>query len=161
MTTRIVVLADTHMPRSGRVLPEAVIDAARSADLIVHLGDFTGPEVAEYLGTLGPLAAVHGNNDSQAIRARFPASRLLEIEGHRVALIHGHEGGRTANAAAKAVAGADVVLFGHSHVPTIVREDGRLLFNPGSPTERRFAPHRSFGILDLGVTAEASLIQLP
>ena len=117
-------------------------------------------EVAEELEAIGPLVAVHGNNDSPTVCDRYPTEATIELEERTVVLIHGHRGGRTARAAARAVPQADIVLFGHSHMPGIWCDDGRLLFNPGSPTERRFAPYRSFGILDIGRDVEASIVRL-
>jgi putative phosphoesterase len=161
MTTRIVVLADTHMPRRAKELPTEVLSALQRADMVIHLGDFTETALLEVLQTFAPVFGVHGNNDSEEIRTLFPATRRLDIEGHTLALIHGDLGGRTALAAARAVTGADVVLFGHSHHPWCSREDGRLLFNPGSPTDRRWSPHRSFGLLVFAEEIEPLLVPLP
>jgi putative phosphoesterase len=161
MTVRIVVLADTHMPRRGRQLPREVFSALERADMIVHLGDFTGLSVVEMLENYGALYAVHGNNDDEDVQALFPPARLLAVEGHSLILLHGDIGGRTALTVARSVTDAEIVLFGHSHQPYCKRENGRLLFNPGSPTERRWSPHRSFGVLEVGETVHASIIRLP
>jgi putative phosphoesterase len=116
-------------------------------------------EVADSLRALGPLAGVHGNNDTEEVRLQFPAQQRLSIDGHRLALLHGHSGGRTALAAARTVEGAEIVLFGHSHRPWNEKEGGALLFNPGSPTDRRWFPYASFGVIDLGPgTVEATII---
>jgi putative phosphoesterase len=161
MTARIVVLADTHMPRRGRQLPEEVFSALETADMIIHLGDFTGMSVVETLEAYAPLYAVHGNNDDEDLQALFPPARLLTVEGHSMILLHGDIGGRTALTVARSVKDAGIVLFGHSHQPYCKWENGRLLFNPGSPTERRWSPHRSFGVLEVGETVRPSLIRLP
>lgn len=159
--TRLLVMADTHMPRRGRMLPDRLLRAAETADLIVHLGDFTEIAAVEEVEALGPLVAVHGNNDSPSVRGRFPACQILEIEERTICLIHGDVGGRTADAAAMAVSNAEIVLYGHSHRASLTHLADRLLFNPGSPTERRFAPSRSFGILEIGSEVEASIIHVP
>jgi uncharacterized protein len=158
VTTQIVVLADTHMPHRARTLPETVLQAIRSAQLVIHLGDFTELEVLQSLQLLAPLAAVHGNNDSDDIRSRFPAFLRLSIEGQRLVLLHGDVGGRTALACARAVSDADIVLFGHSHHAWSTWENGKLLFNPGSPTDRRMSPIRSFGILEVAATVVARIV---
>lgn len=161
MTTRAVVLADTHMPRRARVLPRPVLTALAQADLVIHLGDFTETELASALASLAPLYAVHGNNDSAELRAQLPATLTIVVEGHSLVLIHGHLGGRTALAAARNQT-ADVILFGHSHRAWCSREGNRLLFNPGSPTDRRWAPQRTFGVLDLWEgNVDASIIPVP
>ena len=160
MTNRLAVLADTHMPRSGRSLPEQLLSAVTGADVILHLGDFTGFDVVELLERSAPLVAVHGNNDEPEILNRFPASLRLTLAGYAIAMIHGHLGGRTAAQAARAITDADVVLFGHSHRPMCLRENGRLLFNPGSPTDRRTARYRSYGAIELGEEVRARIIPL-
>jgi putative phosphoesterase len=141
-------------------LPLSVLEAAQHADLIAHLGDFTEVEVARQLESMAPLAAVHGNNDSAEVRERFPALVRLDVEGRRLVLIHGHVGGRTAAQAARAVPDADIVLFGHSHQPRIQWENGRLLFNPGSPTQPRFSRSTSYGILTIDGGVRADIIPL-
>lgn len=161
MTARVVVLADTHMPRRARALPPEVLAAIERADLLIHLGDFTELSLARTLESLGPLAAVHGNNDSEEVRARFPAIHRLTLHGHTLVLLHGDLGSRSALMAARAIEGGDAVLFGHSHRPHCAWEGGRLLFNPGSPTDRRWAPHRSFGTLEIGENIVPHLVYLP
>ena len=127
----------------------------------MHLGDFTHIEVANFLRTFGPLHAVHGNNDREEVRTQFPQRIDLDLEGFHLSLLHGDEGGRTALAAARAVRDADLVLFGHSHRPWNARENGTLLFNPGSPTDRRWFPYPSFGIIDLEPTRlDATIVPL-
>jgi len=149
VTTRLVVLSDTHLPRPGRVLPTALLDALSGADGVVHLGDFTRSQVADFLESFGPLYAVFGNNDCVSLRRRFAERERLTIEGHRITLIHGHLGGPTAKVAARRVERAEIVLYGHSHRPENTTEHGVLYFNPGSPTDRRWFPYPSFGMLYL------------
>jgi uncharacterized protein len=160
VSTRIVVIADTHMPRRRREIPLPVLRDAARADLLVHLGDFDGAEVLDSLREVAPLHGVHGNNDSLAVQALFPAEARLTVEGRRLALIHGHLGGRTAREAALRVRDADIVLFGHSHIPSCSTEKGTVLLNPGSPTERRWAPYRSYGVIVLGEGIRASVVPL-
>jgi putative phosphoesterase len=161
VSTRVVVLADTHLPRRGRQLPVEVVDALGTADLIIHLGDFTELEVATSLEGYAPLVAVHGNNDSREVRARFPDHTTITLEGHTIRLIHGHLGGRTALEAARGERGAEVVLFGHSHQPVMLTERGVLLFNPGSPVDRRWSQFKAFGILEIDENIQATIVRLP
>lgn len=146
---RVVVLADTHMPRSAKALPESVLKDIERSDLVVHLGDFTDMELVHHLRALAPLAAVHGNNDSSEIRTLLPATERFSIGRFRVTALHGHLGGQTALQAARRVTGSDIVLFGHSHAPVCTFVAGTLLFNPGSPTDRRWGRPPSYGILDI------------
>jgi uncharacterized protein len=159
MTTRVVVLADTHMPRRGRELPPPVLQTLSETGVLIHLGDFTETEMVERLEAFGTLHAVHGNNDSEEVRTRFPAVQRVTIEGKTLVLIHGDVGARTAVQAARTLSDGDAVLFGHSHHSYCNRENGRLLFNPGSPTDKRWS-RRSFGILEIGDEIKAKIIGL-
>lgn len=156
---RIVVVSDTHMPRMAKRLPPALCTALEEADLILRAGDFVDVEAVEALGLFAPVVGVAGNNDSAAIRARFPAQCVLDWQGVRIGLVHGHAGsGRsTPERALRAFSASrvDAVVFGHSHIPLAEHRDGVLLFNPGSPTDRRRQPHFSFGVLQLGSRLEA------
>jgi putative phosphoesterase len=98
------------------------------------------------LRELGPVAAVHGNVDSAELRSELPESLTMELEGANLAVIHdaGPATGRLTRLRAR-FPDADVVVFGHSHMPLHEERDGFQIFNPGSPTERRRAPHRSMG----------------
>jgi hypothetical protein len=122
------------------------VDALRAADLIVHAGDFSEASVLAELRELGRLVAVHGNVDSPELRRELPESLSLDLEGVTLAVIHdaGAARGRLDRLRAR-FPGADAVLFGHSHMPLHEERDGFQIFNPGSPTERRRAPHRSMG----------------
>jgi putative phosphoesterase len=155
---RVVVLADTHMPRRAKSLPPQLEEALESAALAIHLGDFTENSVAEMIESRCKLVAVHGNNDSTEVCLRFPATITLQLEAFHLILLRGHVGGPTALDAARRTVGGAAVLFGHSHRAYCAWEKGRLLFNPGSPTDRRWAPLRTFGILDVDATLEPALI---
>jgi putative phosphoesterase len=147
---RIAILGDTHMPKGARELPGECVEAIRASDLVVHTGDFTGPETLELIESIGPpLVAVHGNVDAPAVVARLPERVSFDGGGEvTIAVIHdaGPRGGRLARMR-RAFPEADAVLFGHSHLPLHEQnDDGFQIFNPGSPTERRRAPRHSMGI---------------
>ncbi len=148
---RIAIISDTHMPRGAREVPEACVDAMRTADLIVHAGDFSGAEVLDWLESLGPrVHAVHGNVESVDVRRRLPESLEFGADGHRIAVIHdaGPAKGRLERMRLH-FPEAEAVVFGHSHLPLHEKaRDSFQIFNPGSPTERRRAPHHSFGIAE-------------
>jgi len=98
------------------------------------------------LRELGPVAAVHGNVDSAELRSELPESLSLDLDGATLAMVHdaGPAKGRLERLRAR-FPDADAVVFGHSHMPLHEERDGFQIFNPGSPTERRRAPHRSMG----------------
>jgi len=147
----VVVLADTHIRRgSARRLPVAAYAHLEQADVILHAGDILVPEVLDELGGFAPVHAVLGNNDAELLGI-LPETRSLEIDGVRIAMIHdsGPATGR-AGRMRRQFPDADLVVFGHSHIPwDDAGVDGQLLFNPGSPTERRSQPHRTLGTLDI------------
>lgn len=149
--THVVVLADTHIRRGGtRRLPDAAYAHLEQADVILHAGDILVREVLDELGGFAPVHAVLGNNDAELLGV-LPETRSLEIDGVRIAMIHdsGPSAGRAARMQRR-FPDADVVVFGHSHIPwDDAGVDGQLLFNPGSPTERRSQPHRTLGTLDI------------
>ena len=143
----LAIISDTHMPMGGRALPAACLERLRAADAILHAGDLNGVEVLELLESLGPpVYAIHGNQDEPALRIRLPAVRIVEAEGARIVMTHdaGPADGRLTRLQAR-FPDADAVVFGHSHIPMHAERDGFHIFNPGSPTERRRAPHHSMG----------------
>jgi putative phosphoesterase len=147
----VAVISDTHMPRGARRLPDACVAHLRAADLIIHAGDFVTVSVLEEIEAIGPpVAAVHGNVDEPELAMRLPAARMVEAEGARIAIVHdaGAAAGRLERMRRR-FAGADAVVFGHSHMPLHEQdlERGRFqIFNPGSPTERRRAPRHTMGL---------------
>ena len=77
------------MPRGARRLPEACVARLRSADLILHAGDFITVAVLEEIEAIGPpVAGVHGNVDEPEMVVRLPAARMVEAEGARIAIVH-------------------------------------------------------------------------
>jgi hypothetical protein len=145
---RLAVISDTHLPRGGRVLPAACVERLRAADAILHAGDLMELSVLAELKALGPpVHAVRGNVDSAQLQARLPLTRIVEIEGARIAMVHdaGPAHGRL-DRLRRRFPEADAVVFGHSHIPLHEERDGFAIFNPGSPTERRRAPHHTMGI---------------
>jgi uncharacterized protein len=149
---RVVVIADTHLRRSwpNRRLPGPAVDLLATADVILHAGDITQAEHLDDLRRHARLHAVLGNNDPELVDV-LPETLEVQIAGVRIGMIHdsGPTRGRQRRLAAR-FPDADVVVFGHSHIPwNAPGEDGQLLFNPGSPTERRRQPHRTMGVLEL------------
>jgi putative phosphoesterase len=151
---RWLVTADTHWVSGGRALPPWLLAAAARADAIVHAGDLVDPALLEILAARAPTWAVAGNGDP-AGDPRLPAGRLLELDGLRIGVTHGHlgpPGATTPQRAAAAFAGqrVDLVIFGHSHQPLFAQRGSLWLLNPGSPTQRRRAPTVSAAWLAVG-----------
>ncbi|UVS78785.1 metallophosphoesterase [Actinokineospora sp. UTMC 2448] len=145
---RVVVLSDTHAPRRWRGCPPAVAAHLRDTDLILHAGDVCTADVLDELSAYAPVHAVLGNNDGPDVAAwGAPETLELTLNGLRVAMIHdsGQATGRTARMRRR-FPDADVVVFGHSHIPMDTTADGVRIFNPGSPTDRRRQPHGTIGL---------------
>jgi uncharacterized protein len=147
----IAVIADTHLPRGARRLPDACVERIAGADLLLHAGDFSTLEVLRELEAIGPpVVGVHGNVDSADLRRLLPAERVVEAEGARIAMVHdaGPRRGRLERMRRRFGDRADVVVFGHSHLPLHEEApDGFQIFNPGSPTDRRRAPVHTMGLI--------------
>jgi uncharacterized protein len=147
----IAVISDTHLPRGARRLPDACVERIARSDLLLHAGDFSTLDVLRALEAIGPpLAAVHGNVDSAEVRRLLPEERVVEAEGARIAMVHdaGSRTGRLERMRSRFGDRADVVVFGHSHLP--LHEEARdafQIFNPGSPTDRRRAPTHTMGLI--------------
>ncbi|WP_223066032.1 metallophosphoesterase family protein [Paenibacillus caui] len=150
----IGVVSDTHMPRAAGKLPSKLAQAFRGVDLILHLGDWVTMEVYDQLSALAPVDGVAGNNDGMDIVSRFGKKKVLTLEGFRIGLVHGHEPVSRLATPEKALRAFEkeqvqCVLFGHSHQPYHLVQNGVLLFNPGSPTDKRREQKYSFGLLQI------------
>jgi putative phosphoesterase len=152
---RVVVLADTHVRASAdrggaALLPAAVYDDLARADVILHAGDVVSPDLLTELEEYAPVVAVLGNNDHDLVGV-LPETVEIELDGVPVAMIHdsGARAGREARMQRR-FPDARLVVYGHSHLPEDRIGAGRQrLFNPGSPTQRRRAPERTYGLLGL------------
>ena len=152
----VVVLADTHIPRRAKGLPDGLVPHLETADLILHAGDLLVEDVLYELKSYAPVRAVKGNVDGWDVR--LPETLEFEVGGAAVAMIHdsGPKKGRR-NRMRRRFPGARVVVFGHSHIPCVEDEDGLMLLNPGSPTDRRRAPEHTLALLRVaagGIRAE-------
>ena len=152
MPTRLVVLADTHLPTRARRLPDVVLSAVDGADGVVHAGDWVDQATLDLLlGRTPLLIGVAGNNDGEALQARLPEIARATIEGVRLAVVHetGAATGRERRVD-EAFRDTDVLVFGHSHIPwDTTTLGGMRLINPGSPTDRRRQPRCTYGLLTL------------
>ena len=164
MTTRLLLISDTHIPGRARRLPEAVLREADAADLIVHAGDWVAASVLDELERHGEVLGVYGNNDGPDLRARLPEVAHREIEGLRFAVVHetGQKTRREERMDA-AFPGVDVLVFGHSHIPwDSVTPGGMRLLNPGSPTDRRRQPAHTYMVATVdGNSLEVETVRLP
>ena len=142
----ILVLADTHIPRRAKGLPEELMPHLERADLVLHAGDLLEATVLETLSYYAPVRAVKGNVDGPDVD--LPETMKLDVGRIPVVMIHdsGPKQGRRGRMRRR-FPEARVVVFGHSHVPLLEDEDGLMLLNPGSPTDKRRQPEHTFALL--------------
>ena len=156
------MLADTHAPRRWLRCPPAVARYLPGADLILHAGDVCTAAVLDELSGYAPVRVVRGNNDGADV-ADWGAPDTLELDlaGLPAAMVHdsGSAAGRSARLR-RQFPGAQLVVFGHSHIPLDQTDAGIRIFNPGSPTDRRRQPRGTIGLLhiDDGLLVEAHII---
>lgn len=143
-------------------MPDAMLGGLEGCDLILHAGDLNSLDVLRRLGEVAPVAAVSGNNDEPEVLECLPAERVFNAGRFTIGLMHGHLPGPTARQSAVRVmrGRVDCVIYGHSHMPDLADEGGLLLVNPGSPTQRRSAPHRSYAAMTVDDEITVEFFQL-
>lgn len=141
---RIGLISDTH----GKLRAD-VLRAFEGVDLILHAGDIGDLDIITELETLAPVHAVQGNTDDFDVRARYGETVELTLEGKRIVVTHGHLLNVTRPAALRAAhPDADVIIYGHTHVP-LLDAAGSLVVNPGAAGPARFKLKPSVAILTL------------
>ena len=140
---KLLLIADTHLPKRARDLPAAVWAHVDAVDVVFHAGDWVEPPLLDALEARAKrLVGCWGNNDGDELRRRLPERADVVLDGVRFTMVHetGASGGRDARMA-KLYPDTDVLVFGHSHIPwDTTAETGLRLLNPGSPTDRRRQP---------------------
>lgn len=160
---KIGVLSDTHIQdvKLGMVFLQTLAEQHfADAEIILHAGDVVNPDILMTFADR-TVHVVRGNMDP-AVKG-IPNRKIIEVGGFRIGLIHGWGAPDTLEERVwREFRGErlDCLVFGHSHHPLCRRRDGVLLFNPGSPTDRRWAPFHSVGILELGEGIEGRIIRL-
>jgi hypothetical protein len=157
---KIVVMSDTHL---GKVTDEFEALCSKfcdGADMVIHLGDWVSAEVLNYLERY-PLQAVAGNMDDYFIQRRLPARKIVKAGPFYLGIVHGWGSpsgirGRLA----REFTGVDAVLFGHTHEPLILRENGLLWFNPGSLSPGRQSSGKTIGILTIQNEIDAAILEI-
>lgn len=163
---RLLLIADTHIPKRARDLPAQVWDEVAQADVVIHAGDWTSPEFLDRLESAATrLVGCWGNNDGPALRARLPERADVTLAGVRFTVTHetGAAAGRDARMS-RLYPDSQVLVFGHSHIPLdSTTETGLRLLNPGSPTDRRRQPFCTYMTADVdgGAVTGVALHRLP
>lgn len=144
---RLLLIADTHVPKRARDLPKPVWDQVDRADVVIHAGDWVEPALLDSLSARAQqLVGCWGNNDGPELRRRLPERADVMLGGLRFTVVHetGAATGREARMA-KLYPDTDVLVFGHSRIPwDTTAKTGLRLLNPGSPTDRRRQPYCTY-----------------
>lgn len=164
---RIGLVADTHLSRM-RPLPAQLVEGLHGCDVIFHAGDIVRPWVLEVLSQVAPVHAVYGNNDESVpeMMRELRFERYFISGSHRIGLIHGHHHADGVRSTARQyVLGrmrgvVDWAVYGHSHQPMVEERDGLWMINPGSPTQPRWAPGPTYGVLEVGEIVRGYVIDI-
>ena len=171
----IAIVSDTHLPTTLRRLPESLLEQLAGVDHILHAGDLVTAGVLDRLSQIAPTTAVAGNMDPPELATRLKAREILSLGGRTIGLQHGHQRqelqsvyiGRSYDAPEfelfyqamiAQLPGAEVIVFGHFHEPTVREYRGVLFVNPGSIAPPHARP--TFARLRLGDAVEARIVPL-
>ncbi len=149
---KVVIISDTHMPKRAKALPAVLKDELKNAGLIIHAGDWQTLALYDELQQYAPVEGVAGNIDEDEVTEKLGLKKIIEAAGMRIGIVHGHGKGKTTEKRAMAAFrddDPDFIIFGHSHIPIHKEVDGVVLFNPGSPTDKRRQKQFSYGLLTI------------
>ena len=147
VVARVGLISDTHMPERCAAFPASIFDVFQGVDLLLHAGDLGELWVLDHLSAIAPVVAVHGNDETQDAQRALPYQQLVSVAEQRILLWHSHYSDPTEDKANRGgtwhrilarqaergqQVGANVVVFGHTHVPMTYQYNGILLVNPGA-----------------------------
>ncbi len=161
---KIGVISDTHIPERAIGLPPAVLEAFKHVDMVIHAGDLVDLGVLHELSKVcNKVVAVRGNMDEPGINSKLPQKEIIRVNNYKIGVMHGW--GHPNKLKDLLIDefrddDVDVIIFGHSHIPLSERTGKILFFNPGSPTDKLFAPYNSYGIIDITDKIEAKIVRI-
>ena len=158
------VISDTHIPDRAQEIPKKILDDFKHVDMVIHAGDLVDVCVLEQLKSVcAEVKAVWGNMDPYEVRIKLPEKEIFKVGKFKIGIMHGF------GSPAKLVdflsaefknEHVDMIIFGHAHAPFNEKKGGILFFNPGSATDKIFAPFNSYGIIEINDTIEARIVKL-
>lgn len=168
MPVRIIVIGDTHISDFNELPPE-MLKAILSADLVLHVGDFTSKNILDELIKLkgSQFVGVYGNADPLSIRNQVLEKEIIEVNGKKIGITHPAVGGTYENTKKKVLRkfkddNVDAIIYGHTHDPLIEEFNGIILVNPGKGylEKEYFGAPTSFAILSLDNKIHAEIINI-
>lgn len=136
VTKTIGLIADTHIPVRAREIPRKVFEVFEKVDFIVHAGDLVDFSVIDKLEQLAPVLAVYGNMDGPKIRGKLPKMNSAKVLNWKIGVTH-NPGALFGMGKMREITkqnSFNVLVYGHTHNPSIKWEGKTLFINPGSPT---------------------------
>ncbi|MBN1439135.1 MAG: metallophosphoesterase family protein [Anaerolineales bacterium] len=170
------LISDTHYLERLFGFPQRLEAVWAGVDLILHAGDVGDLAALDELGRIAPVAAVCGNDEPEQTRRTLPAQQLIAATGHRILLWHSHFPDRSEEIRRRSDAwgekfhriarrardaGADIAVYGHTHVPMVCRFESVLLVNPGAIASGSYFTRQtvpSAGRLELAEGGESSAV---
>ncbi|MCM8756444.1 MAG: metallophosphoesterase [Candidatus Omnitrophica bacterium] len=151
---KILLISDTHIPISTNNIPKKILEEASNCNLCLHAGDLIDYKVFLTLSQIVKTEAVCGNMDNWEVKEKLPPKKIIEVEAIKIGLIHGSGHPQKLisfvnNSFVQEFDFIDLFVFGHSHCALDETINGKIYFNPGSPTDKIFAPYNSYGIISI------------
>jgi uncharacterized protein len=149
---KIAIISDTHLGKNLDKLYILIDEYLKHYQLVIHCGDYTSYDVLNILREKCNFTGVWGNGDKDDIKDILKEKLIIECEGYKIGVYHGHGNGKTTMERAYNKFNddnVDIIAFGHSHQPLIKTHNKVLMLNPGSITNKRREKWFSYILLDI------------
>lgn len=161
---KIGVISDTHISDKKTLIPQAILEGFKTVDMVIHAGDMVDMHVIEQLKKVCPkVIAVCGNMDPIEVRNEFPEKKIISAGKYKIGIMHGIGAPvQLVDLLSKAFKDdkVDIIIFGHSHHPYNEIKGNTLFFNPGSATDKVYAPYNSYGIIEINGRIKSDIIKI-
>lgn len=148
----IAVIGDTHLRKHTDKIDSFINKEIASADMVIHTGDYTSVEVIDKIKASKRFVGVFGNNDKGKLRSLLKEKEILSLEGFKIGICHGDGPKKlTIDNTIDTFKDhkLDLIIYGHSHKPSILTKGKTIYINPGSLTSKRKEPYHSYILINL------------